>query len=211
MSLLVHAPRSYDHAVFEGVTWDDYERILQEIGDGSTRVSFLDGVMEIMSPLPEHDTAKSAFGDLIAALSEELRIRRKSFGSTTFRREKKQAGTEPDECFYFNEIDSVRGMKQFDPKVHRPPDLAVEVDVMNSSVPREAILARLGVPEIWRYKRGRITVRILSGDKYASGSASKLFPMLRMDQFAEFVQRMIEDDETQTLLDFRQWVRKLAR
>jgi Uma2 family endonuclease len=167
--------------------------------------------MEIMSPLPEHDSAKSAFGDLIAELAVELRIPRKSFGSTTFRRQEKKAGTEPDECFYFNEINSVKGMKKFDPSVHRAPDLAIEVDVMNSSLPREAIFARLGFPELWRYKSPRITVCLLRGGKYTSAAKGKLFPRLPMDQFAEFVQSMIEEDETQTLLDFREWVRKIAR
>jgi len=211
MILLAHAPLSYEHAVFHGVSWEDYERILEEIGNGSTRVTYLDGVMEIMSPLPEHDTGKKAFGDLVAALAEELRIRRKSFGSTTFRREKKRAGAEPDESFYFHEIDSVKGMKRFDPTVHRAPDLWIEVDIMSSSVARETIYARLGVPEIWRYDGKRITVRILHGSNYVSASKSKLFPLLPMDHFAEFVQKMIEEDETQTLLDFRQWVRSLPR
>jgi Uma2 family endonuclease len=145
-----------------GVSWSDYERTLAEIGERPIRVSFLDGVMEITSPLPEHDGIKSAIGDLIACLATEYRIRRKSFGSTTFRREDKSAGAEPDCSFYFGEIDSVRGMKRFDPLVHRAPDLWVVVDLLNSSVPREPIHARLRVAEVWRYSGNRLTVRLLT-------------------------------------------------
>jgi|SRR6185437_3686059 len=211
MTLLAPAPHYYDHAIFHGVSWEDYERVLEEIGNGSTRVNYLDGVMEIMSPLPGHDKAKMAFGYLIGEMATELRIRRKSYGSTTFRYDKKKAGVEPDDSFYFHEIDSIKAMERFDPMIHRAPDLVIEVDLMKSSMPREAILARLGVPELWRYKHHRITVRLLEGKEYVTAPRSKLFPMLPLDQFAEFVQKMIEEDETQTLLDFRQWVRNLPR
>ena len=39
-------------------------------------------------------------------------------------------------------------MKRFDPLTHRAPDLWVEVDLLNPSVPREPIYARLGVQEV---------------------------------------------------------------
>ena len=89
------------HLVLTGVSWSYYEHTLKEINDRSMRVAFLDGMMEIMSITPEHELASSAIADLIKALAVELRIPRKSFGATTFRREEKQAGSEPDECFYF--------------------------------------------------------------------------------------------------------------
>jgi Uma2 family endonuclease len=88
---------------------------------------------------------------LIAVLTLERGIARKSFGATTFRIAAKAAGSEPDECFYFGEIESVKNMEQFDPRLHRAPDLWIEVDIFSPSVAREPIYARLGVPEVWRY------------------------------------------------------------
>src|SRR4051812_48571751 len=110
------------HIALAGVSWAYYEQTLEAVGGLGVRVAFLDGVMELMSPPPEHDGIKTAIGDLVAALATEVRIPRKSFGSATFRRKEKSAGSEPDESFYFNEIDSVKGMKRFDPQVHRAPD-----------------------------------------------------------------------------------------
>src|SRR5258708_908275 len=118
------------HFVLSGVSWEYYEHTLEQIGDRPIRVAFLDGAIELMSPLPEHDNLKTFIGDLIAAFATQRRIPRKSFGSTTFRLEEKAAGAEPDECFYFYDIDSVKGMKRFDPAIHRAPDLWIEVDLL---------------------------------------------------------------------------------
>jgi Uma2 family endonuclease len=129
-----------------------------------------------------------------------------------YRVEEKAVGSEPDECFYFNEIDSVKGMDHFDPLVHRAPDLWVEVDVLNASVPREPICARLGVPEIWRYGNNRLTVRLLTpAGVYADSATSLAFPFLPMATFASFIPKMVEGDEMGVLLDFREWVRRLPR
>jgi len=78
------APR---HVVLTGMSWASYEQTLQEIGNRSIRVYFLDGVMGIMSPLPEDDAIKMALSFLIASLAIERRIPQKSFGSATFRKD----------------------------------------------------------------------------------------------------------------------------
>ena len=200
------------HFALSGVSWEYYEHSLEQIGDRPIRVAFLDGVIEFMSPLPEHDNLKTFIGDLIAALATQRRIPRKSFGSTTFRIEEKAAGAEPDECFYFYDIESIKGMKRFDPAIHRAPDLWIEVDLLSPSVPREPICARLGVPEIWRYRDGRLTVRLLSEQgAYVDSPGSRLFPFLPIEKFASFVPKMIDEDETRVLLEFQEWIRSLPQ
>jgi len=204
MDTLVNALDVPQHIVLYGVSWSYYEQTLSEIGNQPIRVAFLDGVMELMSPLPKHEGSKMAIGNLIVTLAVECRIPLKCFGSTTFRREEKAAGSEPDECFYFNEIESVKGMERFDPLLHGPPDLWVEVDVLNPSVPREPIYARLGVPEVWRYSGDRLAVRLLTPDGvYADSATSRAFPFLPMATFAGFIPKMVDGDEMRTLLEFR--------
>ncbi|HZK79488.1 MAG TPA: hypothetical protein VFC46_00435 [Humisphaera sp.] len=61
MTYVAPMPAAAKHTVLHGVTWDDYENLLAEIGDGSTRVTFLDGSMEIISPLPEPTSALFPF------------------------------------------------------------------------------------------------------------------------------------------------------
>jgi len=198
------------HFALSGVSWEYYEHSLEQIGDRPIRVAFLDGVIEFMSPLPEHDNLKTFIGDLIAALATQRRIPRKSFGSTTFRIEEKAAGAEPDECFYFYDIESVKRMKRFDAALHRAPDLWIEVDLLSPSVPREPICARLGVPEIWRYSDGRLSVRLLGEQRvYIDSASSRLFPFLPIEGFASFIPKMVDEDETGVLLEFQEWVRSL--
>jgi len=210
MPATAEIPDLQQHFVLSGVSWEYYEHTLEQIGDRPVRVAFLDGVIELMSPLPEHDNLKTFIGDLIAALATQRRIPRKSFGSTTFRIEERAAGAEPDESFYFYDIESVKGMKRFDPAIHRSPDLWIEVDLLSPSVPREPICARLGVPEIWRYSDGRLTVRLLTADGvYVDSPISKLFPFLPINRFASFIPKMVDEDETQVLLEFQDWVRSL--
>ena len=57
------------HTVRHGVSWSDYERTLNEIGNQPIHVAFLDGVMELVPPLPEHERPKKAIGNLIVVMA----------------------------------------------------------------------------------------------------------------------------------------------
>lgn len=208
MTLLDPAPAP-QHLTLHGVSWAYYEHTLEQIGDRPIRVAYLDGSIEIMSPLPKHEQIKRAIGRLIEELSVGLGIPTASLGSATFRAEDQSAGAEPDECYYFREIASVKSMERFDPLVHRPPDLVVEVDVWSPSIPREPIYARLKVPELWRYSNNQFRIRQLESGAYMNAPASRAFPALPIAAFVPFIRRMVEEDETLVVRDFREWIRSL--
>jgi hypothetical protein len=43
--------------VLEKITWQEFETILDELGEHrSTRIAYDNGILEIMTPLPEHET-----------------------------------------------------------------------------------------------------------------------------------------------------------
>ncbi len=45
--------------LLEAVSWEEFEAILQELGERrSTRVAYDNGLLEIMTPLPEHERGK---------------------------------------------------------------------------------------------------------------------------------------------------------
>src|SRR5206468_3895755 len=121
--------------------------------------------------------------------------------STTFRSRRKRKGLEPDKCFYIQNFDE--GLKlddEFDPAIHSPPDLAVEIDITSRSIPREPIYAALGVKELWRFDAKGLRVFHLSSDgKYIASEVSLAFPFLPMDQFVRFVMRMRENDQLKVL------------
>jgi len=66
-------------------------------------------MLEIMVPLPEHEYFKDAIGDLVKDLAEELAIEYECFGSTTWRRQERMGGAEPDNCFYIQNLRAVCG------------------------------------------------------------------------------------------------------
>lgn len=87
--------------LLKDVSWQMFENILEELGESrAARVSYSKGVLEIKTPLPEHEDDKVMIGDLVKALLEELDIEFRSLGSTTFKNQEMLQAVEADDCFY---------------------------------------------------------------------------------------------------------------
>ena len=96
-----------------------------------------------------------------------------------------------------------------DLRVDPPPDLAVEVDVHSQSLDRMVIYGALGVPEVWRYREGRITVHLRREDGgYEVSETSACFPWLPMKELTAWLARACsgEQDETSLMRAFQEWV-----
>ena len=62
--------------VIHQVSWDDYERLLQDLFDRPhLRISYDRGKLEIMSPSPEHEEYAEFIDDLVLLFSETLDVR----------------------------------------------------------------------------------------------------------------------------------------
>ena len=200
------------HIVLNHVSWDFYERVLEELGDRPIRVTFDEGSLEIMSPLPKHEKWIFRIGRLIELMATDRGLAIEGFGSTTFRRTDRKKGLEPDRCYYVQNAARVRDMDVFDPAVHPPPDLAIEMEVTRRSLARQPIYAALGVPELWRFDGSQFGVlRLGSGGSYEPSETSLAFPFLPMRRFAEFVTRMGTEDQLKVLRAFREWIATLPR
>ena len=82
---------------------------------------------------------------------------------------RKGTGKEPDVGFYFGEnVDRMRNKDDIDLTIDPPPELVVEVDNTNDSARALKLYARLGVPEVWRYKARtkKVWFGRLVGDHY---------------------------------------------
>lgn len=196
------------HFVLEDASWELYARLLKEIGDQPLRVTYDQGRMEVMSPLPEHERAKRLIARMIDMLTFLRNMDMASFGSTTFRRREKAKGLEPDDCFYFRDEAKMRGRKRIDLKKDPPPELAVEIDVTHRSVPREPIYAALGVPELWRFDGARLQCLHLKGKVYLVRKMSLAFPFLEPSLLKQFIDMLDTCSETSILKAFVEWVRK---
>ena len=181
---------SEDHVIqLSGVTWEDYERILKIRGDRSApRINYLEGVLEIMSPSRDHETIKSLIGRLVEAYCLDRGIRFMPVGSWTLQTAQKDRAAEPDECYIFG-----------DPSADKP-QLAIEVEWTSGRLDKLQIYRKLGIQEIWYWRKGRIQPYVLVGTRYRATSRSKILPDLDLDLLLTFLDRPSAFD---AIRDFR--------
>ena len=166
-----------DHVVFlHGLSWGDYEALLRMRGDHSApRINFLEGEVEIMSPSRTHEGIKSLIGRLVETYCLECGIRFQPLGSWTLKNQRWRRGAEPDECYIIGEHDADR------------PHLAIEVEWTSGRIDKLDIYRKLGVPEVWYWRKGRITVYRLDGEHYAPTAASEMLPGLDLELLMRFL------------------------
>jgi Uma2 family endonuclease len=193
--------------LMQDVTWQEFETILEELGDHrSARLAYDNGTLEMMMPLPEHEDDKEIIGDLIKALLEELDIEFRSLGSTTFKKSQTQ-GLEPDQCFYIQNEAAIRGKKRIDLSVDPPPDLAIEIDITSRTHP--SIYEALGVPELWRFDQGKLQINVLQDGSYALAAESPNFLGLPLcEVLPHYLAESKIIGRNKVLRAFRRWVRE---
>lgn len=190
------------------ISWDDFEQILDELGNHrASRLAYYQGTLEIMVPLPEYENDKENIGDLVKCLLEELDIEFAPFGSTTFKRQNMGSGVEPDECFYIQNEAAMRGKNRIDLNVDPPPDLAIEIDVTNTSEIKKRSYEALGVPEFWIYNGRSLQINILRNGKYVESNQSKIFPSLPIiDIIPRYVAQSKVEGRNTAIKAFRAWI-----
>jgi len=131
-----------DRYLTTGVTWQQYEALLTQLGDSpGLRVTYLDGVLDIVSPSVHHEDIKSRIGDLLVLYFVETDTSYYPKGSTTLRQQAQRGGTEADESYCIG-TDKIL------------PDLAIEVVVTSGGVSKLEVYHRLKVPEVWFWQLG---------------------------------------------------------
>ena len=100
----------------------------------------------------------------------------RGFGGATFRREAKERGLEPDECYKLGPL--------VDEGV---PDIALEVIVSSGLVDKMAVYHGLGVPEVWIWTAGKLTLHRLAPGGYTQADRSGVLPDLDLTELGRFV------------------------
>src|SRR5436190_13235061 len=145
--------------IVQQVSWDDYERLLGGLGDRpGFRVNYDSGRLEILSPSNRHEVYEYMFNRLVDRFAAIRGITVEMLGHTTWKKRAFAKGLEADCCYFIKNANFVIDNFDFDVELAPPPDLAVEIDVTNSSLKKLSIYAALSVPEVWRHD-GR-TVRV---------------------------------------------------
>ena len=144
--------------LLHNVTWETYECLLRNYENSSSpRFAYDRGTLEIRRPLISHEETNRALATLVERVAEQWGIRLRNLGSTTFQREDRDRGFEPDTCFGIGSLPRIGRRETIDLEAgDPPPDLIIEVDVTSLSLDKLPLYAALGVPEIWRVVNGEV-------------------------------------------------------
>ena len=119
-----------------------------------------------MSPSRHHERLEGFLATLVETWALETGVRLVSLGSWTLERQTDEAGAEPDECYQVGDEEKPR------------PDLAIEVVWTSGGLSKLSIYERLGVPEVWTWRRGALHVHVLRDEGYVEVERSEVFPDL---------------------------------
>lgn len=179
--------------ILHGVPWDRYEALIGVLGDDfpGVHMTYLEGALELMSPSRSHEAIKTTFARLLETYAMEMDVELEGYGSTTFRKQAEARGAEPDECYSIGVMGEV-------------PDIAFEVIWTSGGINKLAVYEKLGVPEVWLWRTGIITIHRLGPDGYEDAPRSRFLPDLDVAELSRFIDR---PTQTQAAREYRDALR----
>jgi Uma2 family endonuclease len=188
-------PKTMDHFVYLRVDWQGYQQLLALRGESSVpRITYLEGLAELMSPSRYHEIDKKRFARLLETWSDMAGVPLEGYGSWTLEDEEADRGAEPDECY------TVRRVVKSD---EERPDIAIEVVWTSGGINKLEVYRKLGVREVWFYTRGKLrffALRHEADDVYREIPVSELLPQLPVDVLLSGMQ---EPDQTSAVRALR--------
>jgi Uma2 family endonuclease len=175
-------PETTDHFVYLHVSWHEYEALLRMRGERSApRITYLKGLVELMSPSRFHESDRARFARLLEAWAERTGVALEGYGSWTLENAREERGAEADECYTVGRVAASDEDR---------PDLAIEVVWTSGGINKLDVYRKLGVSEVWFYERGSLrffrlrTERADGGEeRYEEIPTSELLPQLPRDLF----------------------------
>ena len=166
-----------DIIVLENVTWADYQRLLEIRGERPVpRLTYLEGVLELMTPSRVHESIKSMIGRLVDAYCLERGIGITPYGSWTHESKAGERGAEPDECYVLG-----------DNAEPERCDLAIEVIWTSGGVDKLEVYKKLHVKEVWIWKAGSMETFSLRGASYERIDRSEVLPGIDLAVLLQFI------------------------
>lgn len=177
--------------LIDGLTWREFKAVEQLIDRPGLRLSFLDGVLEILkNPGKKHETVKKRIAALVEIYLESLGLDFTPTGSTTLESETELVKREADESY------ELAPDREY-------PDLAIEVTVTSGGINKLVAYKRLQIPEVWFWEKGKLLLYALSANGYIEIERSQVLPSLDI----ELLTRCINlPNHIQAVKEFRQGI-----
>lgn len=182
-------PKPEEKITLYGVTWEQYDTLVSMFMDQfpGLRMTFLEGTLEIMGTSSEHERLKTIIARLLEMYAVEKRITLNGYGNTTFRKEAKQRGLEPDECYCLGELTEV-------------PDIAIEIAITSGGIDKLSVYQGLGVTEVWFWQDNQFSLYRLSEEEYEKINQSEFLPDLDLVLLGQFVNY---ENQTEAVIAYR--------
>ncbi|MFQ4142559.1 Uma2 family endonuclease [Chlorogloeopsis sp. ULAP02] len=164
------------YVLLYNVSWEQLEQLDVALAGTSARLTYLDGILEIMSPLSDdHEDNKKTLAMLLEVYMRTKNIRFYGRGSATIGKQENKTRREPDESYNLETKKPI-------------PDLILEITVTSGGINKLEIYRRLRIPEVWFWEDGLLSVYCLQGDSYIKVTRSNLLPDLDLDLLAKYAQ-----------------------
>ncbi len=162
------------YVLLYNVSWEQLEQLDVALAGTSARLTYLDNILEIMSPLSDdHEDSKKTLAMLLEVYMRAKNIRFYGRLSATIGKQEDKTRREPDESYNLGTKKPI-------------PDLILEITVTSGGINKLEIYRRLRVPEVWFWEDGFLSVYCLQGDSYIKVSKSTLLPDLDLDLLAQY-------------------------
>jgi Uma2 family endonuclease len=189
--------------VLQNVSWETFVALADERRGSVPRMTYNEGVLEMMSPKRKHENIGRLIGRMIEAYSEIKGIEILSVASITVKRSDLKKAYEADESYYVTNIDQVLAKEELDFEVDPAPDLVVEVELTSSAIDKLELFSAMQVPEVWRYDGTSVQFYRWVDGRYEPIKTSIELPGLDAALIYRFLEQRLEAGETTLIRAFR--------
>ena len=189
--------------VLENVAWETYVELADQRRGSIPRMTYDNGVLEMMSPERDHENIGRLIGRIVETYSELMDIEIISVASVTVKRSDLAKAFEADESYYVTHAAQLLGKKELDFAVDPPPDLIIEVELTSSAIKKMQLFAAMHVLEVWRHDGESLQMHRWLDGAYQQIESSMQLPGLTAQQINETLALRDTIGETKLIQGFR--------
>ena len=180
-----------------GISWEQFKAIEAQLENSrGVRLTYLAGVMEIMSPIGDkHERLKKTLGYLLEAYMREKGIRFYGRGGFTLESPGYASGI-PDESYCIGSDKEI-------------PDIVIEIIVTSGTINRRELFKPMRVPEVWFWKANQLKVfHLRESGEYEEVARSEFFPDLDLALLLRYLEH---PDQYDAVNQFIQTIRNQSQ
>jgi len=180
--------KSEDQYLVRTVSWEQFKTLQSAFAEiGGVRITYCEGVLEIVGIGRLHEMTVALLGLL---LGQFFVLKRIAFVATGAYTQELRGSTEFQADLSYNfELEK------------EISDLCIEVVVTSGNTKKLRKYQLLGVPEVWFWQDGKISIYRLQDDKYVEIETSQWLPNLDMDHLEEC---LLMDSQLESILAFQE-------